>query len=89
MPLMWKQNSLHMQWCLECHRDPAKHIRSRDEVFVMKERTVPNGPDGKPMDPHEYGKQLMREYGVRADIPQEPGHEKFPNPLTNCSVCHY
>ena len=27
MPLMWKEHSLHMQWCLECHRDPAKHLR--------------------------------------------------------------
>jgi hypothetical protein len=30
-----------MQWCLECHRDPAKHLRERDEIFVMRERTVP------------------------------------------------
>src|SRR3954463_1856284 len=43
MPLMWKENSLHMQWCLSCHRDPAKHIRDRSEVFLMKERTVPEG----------------------------------------------
>jgi hypothetical protein len=85
MPLMWKQNSLHMQWCLECHRDPAKHIRDRSEVFLMKERTVPEN-----MDPHEYGKKLMEEYHVRTDIPKEPGfEEKFPNPLTNCSTCHY
>ena len=84
MPLMWKEHTLHMQWCLECHRDPAKHIRDRSEVFVMRERTVPQG-----MDPHKYGEQLMEEYHVKTNIPQEPGHEKFPNPLTNCSVCHY
>src|SRR5215212_11633782 len=84
MPLMWKENTLHMQWCLECHRDPAKHIRDRSEVFVMRPRTVPAG-----MDPHDYGTQLMEKYHVRTDIPREPGHEKFPNPLTNCSTCHY
>src|SRR5579862_6446450 len=27
MPLMWKVNTLYMQWCVECHRDPAKHVR--------------------------------------------------------------
>jgi hypothetical protein len=85
MPLMWKEHSLHMQWCLECHRDPAKHLRSRDEIFVMRERTVPEGKT-----PHEYGRELMQLYNVKTDIPrEEPGHEKFPNPLTNCSVCHY
>jgi Class III cytochrome C family len=89
MPLMWKEHSLHMQWCLDCHRDPAKHLRSRDEIFVMRERTVPKGADGKQKDPHEYGRELMQLYGVTTDIPREPGHEKFPNPLTNCSVCHY
>jgi Cytochrome c7 and related cytochrome c len=89
MPLMWKEHSLHMQWCLDCHRDPAKHIRSRDEIFVMQERTVPQGADGKTKDPHEYGRELMQLYGVRTDIPREHGDEKFPNPLTNCSTCHY
>jgi hypothetical protein len=84
MPLMWKQNSLHMQWCLECHRDPAKHVRDRSELFVMRPRTVPAGKD-----PHAYGQELMKQYNVKTDIPQERGHEKFPNPLTNCSVCHY
>lgn len=24
MPLVWKENSLQMKWCLECHRDPPK-----------------------------------------------------------------
>jgi hypothetical protein len=89
MPLMWKANSLHMQWCLECHRDPAKHIRDRSEIFVMRPRTVPNGPDGKPMDAHQYGLELMQKYNVRTVIPHAPGHEKHPNPLTNCSTCHY
>ncbi len=27
MPLMYQQNSLHMTWCLECHRHPANSTR--------------------------------------------------------------
>lgn len=84
MPLMWKEHSLHMQWCLECHRDPAKHIRDRSEVFVMRPRTVPEGKDA-----HQYGLELMEKYHVKTQIEQPPGHEKSPNPLTNCSTCHY
>jgi hypothetical protein len=84
MPLMWKENSLHMQWCLDCHRDPAKHIRPRDEVFAMQPRTVPAGKNA-----HEYGQELMKQYHVRTNIEQREGFEKHPNPITNCSTCHY
>ena len=35
MPLMWQAVSLHMDWCLACHRDPAKNIRPLDQVFTM------------------------------------------------------
>ena len=32
MPLMYAQNTLQMEWCLDCHRNPAKNLRptSRD-----------------------------------------------------------
>ena len=33
MPLTWKASSLQMEWCLECHRDPAQFVRPRSEVF--------------------------------------------------------
>ncbi len=35
MPLMRKKNTLHMSWCLECHRDPEKHLRPSAEVYNM------------------------------------------------------
>src|SRR5215471_16882418 len=35
MPLTWNVASLHMEWCLECHRNPAKYIRPRDQVVNM------------------------------------------------------
>ena len=32
MPLMYEENTLQMEWCLNCHRDPGKNLRptSRD-----------------------------------------------------------
>ncbi len=33
MPLMWREASLQMDWCLSCHRDPQKYIGPRDRVF--------------------------------------------------------
>jgi len=35
MNLIYQQSSLQMEWCLECHRNPAPHVRPRDEVFNM------------------------------------------------------
>lgn len=36
MPLMWREHTLHMEWCLNCHRHPDTHLRPQDEVFNMK-----------------------------------------------------
>jgi hypothetical protein len=36
MPLAWRDKPLTMEWCLECHRDPAPRLRpTRDDVFAM------------------------------------------------------
>jgi hypothetical protein len=35
MPLMWKANTLNMEWCLECHREPEKFLRPQSAVFTM------------------------------------------------------
>jgi hypothetical protein len=34
MPLMYRAASLHMEWCLGCHRHPDEHIGPRDAVFA-------------------------------------------------------
>ncbi len=35
MPLTRQAAPLTMQWCLACHRDPARHLRPRNEVFNL------------------------------------------------------
>jgi len=35
MPLMYEQNTLQMEWCLNCHRDPAKNLRPANQVYNM------------------------------------------------------
>ena len=32
MPLMYQGEPLTMKWCLDCHRDPVKNLRPREEV---------------------------------------------------------
>jgi hypothetical protein len=35
MPLMWSESTLAMEWCLDCHRDPERHVRPRERLFDM------------------------------------------------------
>ena len=57
MPLMYKENTLNMEWCLECHRDPEKQIRPREHVF-----DVTWSP---PADQESLGARLVEEYDVQ------------------------
>ena len=35
MPLMYMQNSLQMEWCLNCHRNPVNNLRPTSEIYNM------------------------------------------------------
>ena len=35
MPLMYMENTLQMEWCLNCHRDPAKNLRPVNQIYNM------------------------------------------------------
>lgn len=35
MPLMWRAETLHMEWCLECHRNPERYVRPKELVYAM------------------------------------------------------
>lgn len=57
MPLMYQQNTLFMEWCLDCHRQPEKYIRPKDKVYDM---------DYKPAEDQDVlGARLVKEYKVR------------------------
>lgn len=36
MEVVWQEHSLSMGWCLECHRDPAPHLRDPDLVTQLE-----------------------------------------------------
>ncbi|MDR6536520.1 cytochrome c3 family protein [Variovorax soli] len=40
MPLTWRAQPLQMQWCVACHRNPAPHLRPREQVFEMRANSV-------------------------------------------------
>ena len=57
MPLTWQQNSLQMEWCLNCHRNTEKYIRPREFVTTMGYQ-----PAG---DQAEIGRKLHDEYQIK------------------------
>src|SRR5205814_5954541 len=56
MPLMFKANTLYMNWCLECHRAPEKYVRPREEVFNMAYQP--------PANQLELGQKLVKDYHI-------------------------
>src|SRR5262249_37562980 len=32
---MYQQNTLQMEWCLNCHRNPGKNLRPMSEIYNM------------------------------------------------------
>ena len=58
MPLMYKVNTLYMQWCIECHRNPAKYVRPREQVLNMAYEYPP--------DQDQLGRRLVAEYKIQS-----------------------
>jgi len=86
MPLMYQENTLQMEWCLDCHRQPEKFLRPREEVFNMQyqqptsDHPVPALIQGEKKffsNQFEMGKALRQEYRLRTT-----------QDITSCSTCH-
>jgi hypothetical protein len=58
MPLMWRENTLYMEWCLECHRNPERFVRPRDQVFNMDWQS--------PADQIALGQKLVQQYKIES-----------------------
>lgn len=58
MPLMWRDQSLQMQWCLDCHRQPERFVRPKDQVF--------NAAWEPPADQLQRGRELVKQYNIKS-----------------------
>jgi hypothetical protein len=56
MRLMRSTQPLQMRWCLECHRNPEKFIRPKEEIYNMT---------WKAQDQETLGRELVEKYKVR------------------------
>ena len=56
MPITWKAHSFYMRWCLQCHSQPEKYLRPRDQIFNTEWKPPP--------DQLERGKELLATYHI-------------------------
>jgi hypothetical protein len=57
MPFTYQLPSLLMEWCLDCHRGPERHLRPLSEVFNVRWEPPP--------DQLERGRELAKQYDIR------------------------
>ena len=57
MPLMYQEQSLQMEWCLDCHRRPERYVRPREAVFRVDYVAPPNQL--------ELGERLVAQYRIQ------------------------
>jgi hypothetical protein len=94
MPLMWQKNTLLMEWCLDCHRNPEQYVRPREQVFNMtwspKDEKVKNWDPAHPesdeaMSQATLGKLLVERYRIRT--PKNSPNDS--SQLLSCGTCHH
>ena len=74
MPLMRKSVTLHMEWCLDCHRHPERAVRPQSELFAFGSENGPRA--GKATRNSQQSVQLVKDYGIAVEQ------------LTDCVICH-
>jgi len=58
MPLVRQVATLQMEWCIDCHRQPEKYLRPKDQVFNMAYQA--------PSNQIALGLQLKQDYHIRS-----------------------
>jgi hypothetical protein len=58
MEVVRQVQPLSMSWCLDCHRNPAPHLRPKDVSVTQMDWKAPE-------DPQAFGEKLVQEYNIQ------------------------
>ena len=72
MPLMEQAEPFQMRWCLDCHRNPAPHLRRPEQVTRMDWSEWDEHPEAH----RDYGRRMQALYHID------------PAKLDDCDTCH-
>jgi menaquinone reductase, multiheme cytochrome c subunit len=77
MTVVQQAKPLSMGWCLDCHREPEKHLRPLDKVTDLAWKPVP--------EPGETPEDAQLRVGLHQKQKLLINDEAF---MTSCSTCH-
>jgi hypothetical protein len=58
MPAVFQENTLQMEWCLQCHRNPENYIRPKEQIYNMQWQDADLTADER--------KNLKEQYKIRS-----------------------
>ena len=58
MPITWRDHTLYMRWCVNCHKHPERYVRPKKDVFDP----IYNPPP----DQIAMGRKLVKEYHIKS-----------------------
>jgi len=76
-----------MSWCLDCHRNPEKHIRPLDKIFDLK-WTAEDLTDAEKDELNAVDSDVKIEKKTQRELGKKLVHDWKIDPPTNCSACH-
>jgi hypothetical protein len=95
MATMRQEAPLTMQWCVECHRDPSKHIRPVDQVTNMTWKPATVGGHGavghgggENASENEHTKTERSGATPTSAGPDNWAEKNAVHPRTSCDTCH-
>lgn len=77
MEVVYTAAPMSMSWCLDCHREPEKHLRPLDKVYDLAWKPTPMEGETIEQAQLRVGRQLKEQYGI---------HNVAY--MTSCSTCH-
>ena len=77
MEVVYQVEPLSMSWCLDCHREPEKHLRPVEEVYNLGWKPQVVGNETLEQAQLRIGKELKEKYNI---------HDRAY--MTACSTCH-
>ncbi|HEX5482193.1 MAG TPA: cytochrome c3 family protein [Terriglobia bacterium] len=60
MPITFRENTLYMRWCINCHKHPWKYVRPKQYVFSVTYKP--------PKDQDAMGRRLVKEYNIKPPL---------------------
>ncbi|HRK30774.1 MAG TPA: cytochrome c3 family protein [Tepidisphaeraceae bacterium] len=77
MEVVYQAERLSMSWCIDCHRNPEKHLRPRDQVTNMQYKPEAKEGESELAAQLRVGKEIKEKYKI---------HDEAY--MTSCSTCH-